>query len=168
MSLSSIEYQSLEVGGRSVNDLITIDSPQTINGVVSVGSSLIASGDQLSVNHLVAHHNVFGTNLSAILAHAVYRADRQHIRGRKHFHSVTIDRALFVNNDFWGIGPTKRVLDVLASHNNEMVIGSSSVFHRDFFIDELIFTDYLNNISSKDFGHQWLLYESDQVSAFQK
>lgn len=161
---SSIDYASLELGGKSVANLVTTDSPQTISGHISVKASLIAAGDHLNIDHLVTHNNMFGANLSAIVATAVPRSDRMHISGHKWFQNVTIDRILFEHNDFWGIGSTKRVQELLDARNNDLLIGQSTIFHRDFVIDELIFTDFLNGISSADFGKQWLLFETDQVS----
>lgn len=153
----------MTVGGKAVTDLITTQTEQTLGGHIQVHESLFAFGDNLNVNHLISDQLVFGANLSALIADAVYRKDRLHIHGHKHFHNITADRIIFEKSDFWGVGNTKRVKELLIEGKKEMIITESTEFHRDFRIDHLVFNGHLNGIPSNEFGRQWLLYESDQV-----
>lgn len=161
----SVETSSLRFRNRSINNLITIDTPQEITGTVSIDNSLIATGNYLFIQQLSTINKLFNVNLIEIIAKALYSPirDRLHIKGDKRFDNIIIENIIFDQNDFWGIGSTKLVQEQIQLRGEDLQYNESIQFHNEFTIDQLIFTETLNDISSAVFGKQWLLYETDQV-----
>lgn len=156
----------MKLGTRDAKDLITIGTEQQISGNITVQGSLIVTGHGANVYHLFTENNVFGVNLSEILNGALTSPLPQQVRvyGDKWFENVTFGHVILEQNDFWGIGSTTDVDKHIKSRNTDVVIDGSTIFNKDFVIGDLVFTEYLNGISSSEFGKQWLLIETDQVN----
>lgn len=148
-----------------MDNLITTDSEQNIHGNITIKGALIVFGNEAYIDRLTTNNKVFGVNFNALIDNVVpaTTVDRFSMLGEKWFNHITIGSAIVEPNTLWNIGSTKQVLEQIEARLKHVLLEGPIHFQNDFAIDDLIFYDYLNDISRNDFGKQWLLYETDQV-----
>lgn len=119
----------------------------------------------MSIQQLATKNKILNVNIIEIIEKALHSTQRDtlHIRGVKQFDNIFIKNIIFAENDFWKIGSTKLVQEQIQSRAQHIQFSESIVLHNEFTIDQLIFTETLNDIPSAVFGKQWLLEETDQV-----
>lgn len=146
--------------------LLTRNTDQTIYGNVNIfGNVYVSNHTGVNINILNSENLIFGINLNDFLDDCIeLGSDRLHIKNNIWFSNVTINQ-LEIEENFWPYGMDSVIIrDQLNSLRDRIILNGPLEYKNIFYIKELYFTDYINDVARHDFGTAWLLSETDQVS----
>lgn len=144
---------------------MTKNTDQEINGNVTVRGTINLASDDVEINHLTSDNSVFGVKLQKLLDDCYFESSNDSIivTNNKFFNNLSIGE-LVVENDFWQAGlSTEEIINRFEDIRNGIRVQGPLTFSSIFNITNLTVAGSINDISSSNFGRQWLLSRGKQV-----
>ncbi|KAK4887273.1 hypothetical protein RN001_003544 [Aquatica leii] len=144
-------------GGRPWENVVTTKPGQVIHDTVVLTDDLQL--DQLETESLLLSPNslINNYNFTFMIEDAVYRNDTIAINRQINLENIIIENLHADNIDVTVIPKTINESKVMFEFNGDINIPSK------ISIEEIYFTDSLNNMNSKDFEDHWLSNEDEQI-----
>lgn len=149
--------------GHKFSDFLT-KKDQNIPGNVTIHGNLVVNNIQ--IENIRTNNQICKYDLGAMIDDTITTTIESHnsiVTGEKFFRNgLTLENAQVGGNVFQ-LGTMESLLGYLTMLNGVVQLNGPITFNN-VRVDKLTFTQSINNISSADFGTQWMLSEYDQVS----
>lgn len=150
--------------GHKYSDFLT-KTDQIIAGNVTIQGNLIVNNIQ--IENVRTDNKICNYDLGAMIGDTVTTSQETQnaiITGEKVFRNhLTLENARIGGNVFQ-LGTVDTLLGHLNTLNEDVKLDGPITLTSNLRVDKLTFTQNINGVPSADFGYQWLLSETDQVS----
>lgn len=119
----------------------------------------------MEIDHLFTNNTIFGFDLQSLLddCYVISPNETVVVSSNKWFRNLTVDK-IIVEGDFWQLNQsTAEIVQRLDDLRNGIRLQGNQIFTLPMSINNLIVTDFINDIPSSSFGKNWLLLEGKQV-----
>lgn len=162
-SLFRAAAKTVSIFGHKFTDFLT-NTDQIIPGNVTVQGNLIVN--DIQINNLQTSNKVCGYDLGSIIADTVTTTTESRnsiITGEKIFRNDLTLGNVNVGGNIFQLGTMESILGYVNMVTEDVTLEGPITFKNDLRVDNLTFTQSINDMSSGDFGTQWMLSETDQV-----
>lgn len=160
--------KSILLGGKTYTEFLT-KSDQIIAGNVKINGNLMIRNN-LQINNLQTKSNIGGHDISALIDDTFVLSEdsieSKSIIGDKNFIGNVAFEQVIVHGNVFDLGLWKEIEMSLDQIQKVIELRDNVLFSNDLRINNLVIGGTINGINSNEFGHQWLLTESDQVIFF--
>lgn len=88
------------------------------------------------------------------------------VTGEKFFRNLLTLENVHIGGSVFQLGTMESVIGHLNVLNDDVKLNGPITFTNNLRVGKLTFTQSINDISSADFGYQWMLSETNQVKDF--
>lgn len=149
--------------GHTFSDFLT-KTDQVIRGNVTVQGNLIVN--KIAIQNIRTNNKICEYNLGAMIEDTITTNIESHssiITGEKFFRNHLTLTNVQVGGNVFQLGTMESLLGYRNMLNDVVNLNGPITLANNLRVDKLTFTQSINDISSADFGYQWMLSETDQV-----
>lgn len=165
-SIFRASAKTINLFGHKFADFLT-KADQIIPGNITIHGNLIVNNIQ--IENLRTNNKVCEYDLGAIIADTIttnIESQNAIITGEKFFRNYLTLENVQVGGNVFQLGTMESLLGYLNILKEDVKLTGPITLPNNLRVDKLTFTRSINGVDSADFGHQWMLSETNQVRIY--